>query len=483
MLRGRRGFDALAALVLFLVVGSSTISVSHAQGFFCPGTVGSQSGIALQGGACTNGTTGAFSNAALAAQALSDVSQAATLQSTQATLVAISARRRVEAEACPEGYVRRNDTCERLPETAETRLPPPTPPPTPPSAPAPTRRPAPPARTAAPVRAPVFKAPVVAQPAVTFATWVKGYGDYERRTGTAQTSIDCCTSAVAGGIPNALSINSTSTATTGGVLGGLDATWRGVAAPDDGFIAGLLVGYMSTNTKLVSTSTSATPSNVPSGSGTLNSHMTGPSVGGYLVYFWGGFSTDLTFKVDFLDLNLNFTDLLGFSANVGVPTTSSFFSGSGSTNLNDYTTAGNLNYRFPVSGAFWVQPTVGFLYTATDYASSASAFGLANGNLFRVQGGAVFGTDFYLNEYRITPSVTGLLYDDVRVSGGFISGGLFSTVPLGLADEGKIRGDGIFTLNVDSGHGLSGFIQGEIYGGANLTGYAGRGGLRWQWPS
>ena len=282
-----------------------------------------------------------------------------------------------------------------------------------------------------------------------------------------------------------MSISSTSKSTTGGLLGGFDATWRGVAAPGDGFIAGLLVGYMSTNTKLLSTSTSSNTANVPNGVGTLDAHMNGPTVGGYLTYFRGAISADLTFKVDFLDLDMNVTDVLGFSANVPAPfpAPTAVFTGSGSTSLNNYTTAGNLNYRIPVSGAFWIQPTVGFQYTATSYASNASAFGLANGSVFRVQGGAVFGTDFYSNQVRITPSVTGLLYDDVSVSGGFISGGLFSTVPLGLAQEGQVRGQGIFAVNVDNGRGLSGFIQGEVRGGNDLIGYAGRAGLRWQWAS
>ena len=50
----------------------------------------------LQGGLCTNGSTGAFSNAALASQALSDVTQASTDQSTNTAVEAISARRRTE---------------------------------------------------------------------------------------------------------------------------------------------------------------------------------------------------------------------------------------------------------------------------------------------------------------------------------------------------------------------------------------------------
>jgi len=470
---------SFSALVVLLVVGFSGVSPASAQGFFCPGSIstnlGTQPGIALSGGNCTNGTTGAFSNAALAAQALSDVSQAATIQSTQVALDAISARRRVETEACPAGYVRRNDTCERVAEAE------PAPATSAPSRPAAPRRRA--TETAAPVyKAPIYKAPIAPQPTVTFASWVKAYGDFEKRTGSAQTSIDCCSGI--GGIANPLTINSTSKATTGGVLGGFDATWRGISAPGDGLIAGVLVGYMSTDTKLVTTS-STTTGNVASGSATLNAHMTGPSVGAYLTYFRGQFSSDLTFKADFLDLDINFTDMLGFSANVVggnlLMPTNSVYSGAGSTSLTNYTTAGNLNYRFPTGNAWWVQPTVGFQYTSTQYSSGAAAFGLANGSLFRLQGGAVFGTDFYSGGYRVTPSVTALLYDDVSVSGGFISNGLFSTVPLGLADEGKIRGQGLFTVNIDNGRGVSGFIQGEVRGGSDLIGYAGRAGVRWQW--
>jgi hypothetical protein len=79
--------------------------------------------------------------------------------------------------------------------------------------------------------------------------------------------------------------------------------------------------------------------------------------------------------------------------------------------------------------------------------------------------------------------VTGLAYEDVDVSSGFVANGLFTNIPLGLSGEGKLRGQGIFTLNVDNGQGLSGFVQTDVRGGSDLFGYGGKAGLRWQWAS
>ena len=80
---------------------------AQAQGIFCPTSLtlpGGNAGFGstLQGGICTTfkpnstGGTGAFSNAALASQSLSDVTQASSDQSTNTAVEAISARRRIE---------------------------------------------------------------------------------------------------------------------------------------------------------------------------------------------------------------------------------------------------------------------------------------------------------------------------------------------------------------------------------------------------
>src|SRR4051812_15717230 len=99
------------------IVSLAAVS-AQAQTIFCPTTVnGVGTGFALQGGLCTNGNTGAVSAAALSSQALGDIQQSVTQQTTTATLDAISARRKEETERCPEGFERSNDpdrTCRRI---------------------------------------------------------------------------------------------------------------------------------------------------------------------------------------------------------------------------------------------------------------------------------------------------------------------------------------------------------------------------------
>src|SRR6266702_7687377 len=91
---------------------------AQAQGtIFCPATINGVTGFQLTNGLCTNGNTGAFSTAALSSQALGDIQQSVTQQTTTATLDAISARRKEETERCPEGFERSNDperTCRRI---------------------------------------------------------------------------------------------------------------------------------------------------------------------------------------------------------------------------------------------------------------------------------------------------------------------------------------------------------------------------------
>jgi len=89
---------------------------AQAQGtIFCPATINGAPGFQLVNGLCTDGNTGAFSTAALSSQALGDIQQSMTQQTTTAALDAISARRKEETERCPEGFERSNDgTCKRI---------------------------------------------------------------------------------------------------------------------------------------------------------------------------------------------------------------------------------------------------------------------------------------------------------------------------------------------------------------------------------
>lgn len=173
--------------------------------------------------------------------------------------------------------------------------------------------------------------------------------------------------------------------------------------------------------------------------------------------------------------------MLAFTANLGITPTSSAFSGTGSTRLVNYTSASNLNYRIPLNHQFWVEPTAGVQVTVTSYDASAAALGLSNGHQVRVQGGARFGADYLWNSIHVTSTVTGLAYDNVSVSGGFIQNVAFGNQAELLNDQGKLRGEGILALNFDYGNGLSTFVQGDVRGGEGLFGAGGKGGFRYQW--
>jgi len=147
---------------------------AHAQTIFCPATINGVGGFALASGLCTNGATGAVSAAALSSQALGDIQQSVTQQTTTATLDAISARRKEETERCPEGFERSNDperTCRRI-SIAEPapRISSPAPRVSPSSR---SSRPAP-RVVAMPVKAP----PIVAiDPGYRFGVWAHTFGD------------------------------------------------------------------------------------------------------------------------------------------------------------------------------------------------------------------------------------------------------------------------------------------------------------------
>ena len=180
---------------------------------------------------------------------------------------------------------------------------------------APARRSSAPARTSAPPKAapmaPVYKAPVVPQSAVTFASWVRAYGDYEKRTGTAQTTIDCCTGPVPGGIQTLVD-QFHEQVHTGGVLGGFDATWRGVGGTG-GRLHCWAAGRLHVDQY-----------QAPQHQHVIE-HRQRAERGWYArcAYEWadrwrlsdlfsGRHFRDLTFKVDFLDLDMNFRTCWAF---------------------------------------------------------------------------------------------------------------------------------------------------------------------------
>lgn len=449
---------------------------ARAQNIFCPTSFASQTGIHFEVNECTNGNTGAYSNAALASQALTDLSQSATQDATKATMTGVSNRRTAEEDRCPEGSTRVGGVCRRstarpTPFAAE----PPTIPGAWPALPDELLTVTPDlqayARTSKP-RMPVKAVAPPAPPGFPVAAWMQAYGDYERRTGRAPGI----------GEFSVLTLDTKSTSGSGGVVGGLDVTLRNIVSPGDGFIAGVLAGYSSSNLTLNTTSTTTSPVLTPGGASTLKAHLSGPSAGVYASYFNGGFSGDVAFKADFFNLGVSFNEVLGFGANpdLGIATFTAPFSSSGSTRLISYTTTGNLNYKVPLSASFWLQPTVGVQYTRSDYASDAAQLGLDDGYLVRLQGGARLGMETAWNQTPLTATFTGLLYDNVKIKGGLLQSGLLGN-PLILNDEGKIRAQGTVALNFQHGNGISSFLLGEVRGGQDLFGAGGKAGARFTW--
>jgi hypothetical protein len=255
-------------------------------------------------------------------------------------------------------------------------------------------------------------------------------------------------------------------------------TSHGLIFGNDGLIAGVTAGYVSSNLTL-NTSSLALATTVNNGFSRLHANLSGPTAGLYATYFNGGFSTDFTLKVDALNLNETFNEVLGFNTGGGqVP-----FAGGGSVPLLNATVAGNLNYRFDLYPNFWIEPTIGAQYTNSSYGSGAAQLGLDDGNLVMVQGGARFGTTTLINNrILMTTTLTGLAYDDVLVAGGFIPAAAFAGQNLLVqADQGFVRGRGILAFNFDFGQGLTSFVQGEVRGGAHLFGAGGKAGVRYQW--
>ena len=125
------------------------------------------------------------------------------------------------------------------------------------------------------------------------------------------------------------------------------------------------------------------------------------------------------------------------------------FTGSGSTSLTNYSSFGNVNYRFHLSDQYWIEPTVGYNYTWTEYGSNAALLGLSNGSLLRVQGGARFGIESMWDRIRVTTTVTGaaphhliadaplLSYRRTRAGDAHAAGQRPRTVGLGLPAVGR----------------------------------------------
>jgi len=262
---------------------------------------------------------------------------------------------------------------------------------------------------------------------------------------------------------------------TWGIVSGADLTFSNIGPRGGTLIVGLLTGYMESDVDLVGVSTSPTSYNPGTSTSTTHVRLAGRSVGAYATIFQDRISVDLAFKAD----SLNISD--SFFQSLGCCPTPVLSGETASSHVENLSTIGNFNYRFPLYSAIWIEPTVGFNYTYSLYDTSAQALGLASGYALRLQEGARLGLDFYCADIHVTPTIAGLLYDDVAVTGGPIVNGAFVGGQLLPSDQGKLRGEGILTLNLDYRNGLSSFASATIYGGEDLFGAGGKAGLRYQW--
>jgi hypothetical protein len=260
-----------------------------------------------------------------------------------------------------------------------------------------------------------------------WAAWRQAFGDYETRSGS---------------FDGASIARNTS---TGGGIAGLDKTFTGLTSASDALVVGIFANGIVSNTIYAAGS---------------NARVVGSSVGAFVTYINGGFSTDLTYKVDFLNVN---------STADGV---SSLFG------LTNYTTAFNLNKKIEMPGNWWIEPTAGFSDTATQWNSAAAALGLTNGDDWRVRGGARFGWSGGYNNIPMEFTVGAYAYDDVSITGGTLA---FVVTPLVPTDQGLVFGQLVSKASFDWGKGLSSYVEAEIRGRSDIFGAAGRVGARYQW--
>src|SRR4029453_8448198 len=143
----------------------------RAQTIFCPATF-SGSPVALVNGSCTDRVDGAFSGAAVASQALTELSQTTTQVTTKELGKAIVERREQERER-----MRR---------------------PVPPARAVPREKPKPAAVVRKEPPPPLLPLPI--EPAVRFGTWTQVYGDYQERDASGPGILTCCFSGDVGGL-------------------------------------------------------------------------------------------------------------------------------------------------------------------------------------------------------------------------------------------------------------------------------------------
>ena len=278
---------------------------------------------------------------------------------------------------------------------------------------------------------PLYKAPPAPPMAAgpTWATWVEGVGDWEKRSALNANDIG-------------------RTQDTYGVHAGLDGTWKNAWLPGDYVVAGLVTNWTSSRISL-----SGSPATL---------RLEGPGVGLYSMYINGPWSADLVGKLDFLTLK---EDFAGLAPN-------------GSIGVTNAGISGNVQYKNKF-GASFLEPTMGFSFTRTMFGDNAALMSLQDGSTLRLQAGARFGTAFTANGISFEPTLALLAYSNVIADGTSVA-----TVPVAVpvtpTDQGLVRGEVDPELNLDFNNGYTAYVRGSVRFGSELVGGSAKVGLRKQ---
>jgi len=260
-----------ASLALVVLAGSGVMSggSARAQSKFCPTTSTginpnnnapfSVNEIQEISGNCTNPyLAGAVAGGAVGSQMVGNLAGSSTLTETVTAGQAIEERQQAP-RTCQPGEVLVDGICRPRPALVLEVGPPPVPAaadPATPAAPAPaarrfakrpvkTKRASDPPTVALPTRKAVYQAPPpIYDQSFRIGSWAQGFGDYEHRTGSQSILFNCCTEPAIFNQPIPMTIEASSMTSSGGFVGGVDLTKRGLSGPQDGVIAGLLGGYI-----------------------------------------------------------------------------------------------------------------------------------------------------------------------------------------------------------------------------------------------
>lgn len=318
--------------------------------------------------------------------------------------------------------------------------------------------------------------------------WVQAYGDVESNS---DVNIGPSGSQKATALDARLT-NVTARSASVGTVAGMDWSHVTNSAQPSGVLFGFFGGYNYTDTKF----TDGAFASVDKVNGSFtqerwnrtdaDEQSKGTFWGFYGTYFRDHFMSDLTLKADFNDLEHSHVQERNTNGCGGKDQQPKPALKQASADVNDYTVASNLAYRFDLGQGMWWAPTVGLRFIYSDFSDQSGDLNFASvdGKELRVQGGVRFGRSWVSDRGHLWTTAFGLLlYNDVYID-GYVSappsGSHLGTGPT-LNDEGKLRVAGEFATKVDLGDGYSVQGQVEVRGGDSLIGVGGLLGLRYEW--